>query len=266
MITSSILSKKLSAGLDYLVMDVKVGSGAFMPSYEKSLELANSIVSVGTGAGLPTAALLTDMNESLAPSAGNALEVRLALDYLSGRARPARLHEVTMALCAEMLLLGGLATSLDHARQRLQATLDSGAAAERFARMVSALGGPADLLERPDAYLEAAPVLLPVAAPRSGYVQLCDCRSLGLTVLGLGGGRSGPTDSIDFAVGLSELVQIGNHLEAGQPLAIIHARTEAAAQQAVRELQLAYQIGDTSPVPGTAIYSRIGSGKRSGNC
>ena len=265
MITSSILSKKLSAGLDYLVMDVKVGSGAFMPSYEKSLELARRIVSVGTDAGLPTAALLTDMNESLSPSAGNALEVRLALDYLSGHSRPARLHEVTMALCAEMLLLGGLADSLQHARERLQAALDSGAAAERFARMVSALGGPADLLDRPDAYLEAAPVVQTVAAERSGFVQRCDCRSLGLTVLGLGGGRSRPTDSIDFAVGLSELVQIGDHVEAGQALAMIHARTAAAAEQAVRELHSAYQIGDTSPVPGTAIYTRIGSDKRNGN-
>ncbi len=259
MITSSILSKKLSAGLDYLVMDVKVGSGAFMPSYEKSLELANSIVSVGSYAGLPTAALLTDMNQSLSPSAGNALEVRLALNYLSGRARPARLHEVTMALCAEMLLLGGLATSLDHARKRLQAALDGGTAAERFARMVSALGGPADLLERPNAYLETAPVLLPATATRSGYVQRCDCRNLGLTVLGLGGGRSRPTDSIDFAVGLSELVQIGAHIEAGQPLAMVHARTAAAAEQAARELQAAYQIGDTAPVAGAVVYNRIGS-------
>ncbi|MEI7764432.1 MAG: thymidine phosphorylase [Comamonadaceae bacterium] len=265
MITSSILSKKLSAGLDYLVMDVKVGSGAFMPSYEKSLELAHSIVSVGTDAGLPTAALLTDMNESLAPSAGNALEVRLALDYLCGRERPARLHEVTMALCAEMLLLGGLADSLDRARARLQTALDSGAAAERFARMVSALGGPADLLECPDACLESAPVLTTAIAQRSGFVQRCDCRSLGLTVLGLGGGRSRPTDSIDFAVGLSELVQIGDQVEVGQPLAMVHARTAAAAEQAARELQFAYQIGDTSPAPGTAIYTRIGSDKRNGN-
>jgi len=253
MITSSILSKKLSAGLDYLVMDVKVGSGAFMPSYEKSLELAHSIVSVGTDAGLPTAALLTDMNESLSPSAGNALEVRLALDYLSGRARPARLHEVTMALCAEMLLLGGLADSLQHARERLQAALDSGAAAERFARMVSALGGPADLLERRDVYLEAAPVLLPALAPRSGFVQRCDCRSLGLTVLGLGGGRSRPTDAIDFAVGLSDLAQIGDHVEAGQALAMVHARTAPAAEQAARELQLAYQIGDRAVPPEPLI-------------
>jgi thymidine phosphorylase len=259
MITSSILSKKLSAGLDFLVMDVKVGSGAFMPSYEKSLELANSIVGVGSDAGLPTAALLTDMNESLSPSAGNALEVRLALDYLCGRSRPARLHEVNMALCAEMLLLGGLADSLDHARARLQAALDSGAAAERFARMVSALGGPADLLERPDAYLAAAPVMTIATARRSGFVQACDCRSLGLTVLGLGGGRSRPTDSVDFAVGLSALVQIGDHVEAGQPLAVVHARTAAAAAQAARELQSAYQLGDTAPAARTAIYTRIGS-------
>ncbi|MEO7497905.1 MAG: thymidine phosphorylase, partial [Massilia sp.] len=151
MITGSILSKKLSAGLDALVMDVKVGSGAFMPSYDKSVELAESIVSVGNGAGTRTSALLTEMNESLGPVAGNALEVRLAIDYMTGRFRPARLHEVTMSLCAEMLTLSGLAADDASARDKLQAALDSGEAAERFARMVEALGGPADLLDRPDA-------------------------------------------------------------------------------------------------------------------
>ena len=164
MITGSILSKKLAAGLDALVMDVKVGSGAFMPTYEKSVELAESIVSVGNGAGTRTSALLTEMNESLGPAAGNALEVRVAMDYLTGRSRPARLHEVTMALCAEMLILGKLAANETEARAKLQAGLDSGEAAERFSRMVAALGGPADLVERPDAYLEQAPVVLPVPA------------------------------------------------------------------------------------------------------
>jgi thymidine phosphorylase len=139
MITGSILSKKLSAGLDALAMDVKVGSGAFMPTYGKSVELAESIVKVGNGAGMMTSAILTDMNESLAPYAGNA-EVRGAIDYLSGKSRPARLHEVTMALCAEMLVLGKLAATEDEARAKLQASLDSGEAAERFARMVVALG------------------------------------------------------------------------------------------------------------------------------
>jgi thymidine phosphorylase len=152
MITGSILSKKLSAGLDALAMDVKVGSGAFMPTYGKSVELAESIVKVGNGAGMMTSAILTDMNESLAPYAGNA-EVRGAIDYLTGKSRPARLHEVTMALCAEMLVLGKLAAT-EEARAKLQASLDSGEAAERFARMVVALG-PADLMENPDKYWNA---------------------------------------------------------------------------------------------------------------
>ncbi len=190
LITASILAKKLAAGLDALAMDVKVGTGAFMPTYEKSLELAHSIVGVGNGAGTRTSVLLTDMNQSLCPVAGNALEVQLALDYLTGKNRPVRLHEVTMALCAEMLLLGGLAVDEASARARLQQALDSGAAAERMARMVAALGGPADLLERPAQYLEAAPLVVPVPAPRAGFTSHCDCRGLGLTVVALGGGRT----------------------------------------------------------------------------
>lgn len=170
MITASILSKKLAAGLEGLTMDIKVGSGAFMPTYEKSVELARSIVDVGNGAGLKTTAALTDMNQPLACCAGNALEIRCALDYLAGRVRPARLHDVTLALAAQMLVLGGLANDLAQARVKLNAVLDSGAAAERFARMISALGGPSDLLEVPDRHLGHAPVVLPVAALRAGRV------------------------------------------------------------------------------------------------
>ncbi|MET3134726.1 thymidine phosphorylase [Oxalobacteraceae bacterium GrIS 1.11] len=257
MITGSILSKKLSAGLDALVMDVKVGSGAFMPTYDKSVELAESIVAVGNGAGMHTSAILTDMNESLAPAAGNALEVRCALDYLTGRARPARLHEVTLALCAEMLVLGGLADSEVAARVKLMAALDSGAAAERFARMVSALGGPSDLIDTPDRHLERAPVVVPAPALQAGYVGACDCRGLGLAVVGLGGGRRRPSDSIDFAVGLSELVELGSPIAVGQPLALVHARTEAAAQQAVREVQAAYAIGAIAPAANPVVYRSI---------
>jgi len=257
MITGSILSKKLAAGLDALVMDVKVGSGAFMPTPEKSLDLARAIVHVGNGAGMRTTALLTDMNESLAPSAGNALEVRLALDYLGGRSRPARLHEVNLALCAEMLVVSGLAASNAEAQARLLAALDSGAAAQRFARMVSALGGPADLFERPDKYLAATPLIVPVPAGRSGFVSRCACRALGLAVVGLGGGRTRPTDSIDFAVGLSELVQIGDRVERGQPLALVHARDDDAAQRAVKEIQTAFEIGDAAPRVNSLVYSRI---------
>ena len=257
MITGSILSKKLSAGLDALVMDVKAGSGAFMPTYDKSVELAESIVAVGNGAGMRTSAILTDMNESLAPYAGNALEVRGAMDYLTGRVRPARLHEVTLALCAEMLVLGGLADSETTARARLEAALASGAAAERFARMVAALGGPADLLERPDTYLEQAPIVVPVPALQAGYAAGCDCRGLGLAVVSLGGGRRRPSDSIDFAVGLTELVELGTPVLAGQPLALVHARTAAAAQQAVAEIQAAYRIGASAPAANPVVYRAI---------
>ncbi|HWW72605.1 MAG TPA: thymidine phosphorylase, partial [Duganella sp.] len=183
MITGSILSKKLSAGLDALVMDVKAGSGAFMPTYDKSVELADSIVKVGNGAGMMTSAILTDMNESLAPYAGNALEVRGAMDYLTGVSRPARLHEVTMALCAEMLVLGKLAANETEARAKLQACLDNGSAAERFARMVVALGGPADLMENPDKHLEKAPIVVPVPSLKSGYASTTDCRGIGLAVV-----------------------------------------------------------------------------------
>ncbi|MES2741443.1 MAG: thymidine phosphorylase [Pseudomonadota bacterium] len=257
MITGSILSKKLSAGLDALVMDVKVGTGAFMPTYAKSLELAESIVSVGNGAGMRTAALMTDMHESLAPYAGNALEVRGAMDYLTGRARPARLHEVTLALCAAMLVLGGLAENEAAARAKLMAVLDGGQAAERFARMVAALGGPADLIEQPDRYLEKAPIVLPVPALRAGFASVRDCRGLGLAVVGLGGGRRRPSDAIDFAVGLTDLVGAGQRLVAGQPLAMVHARTQAGAEQAVREIQAAYVVADSAPEAAPVIYRAI---------
>ncbi len=257
MITGSILSKKLSAGLDALVMDVKAGTGAFMPTYEKSVALAESIVAVGNGAGTRTSALLTGMNESLCPSAGNALEVRIAIDYLSGAARPARLHEVTMALCAEMLVISGISHTHADAQAKLQAALDSGAAAERFARMVAALGGPADLMERPDAYLESAPVVVPVPALATGYAAATDCRGLGLAVVGLGGGRIRPQDAIDFAVGLSGMVELGQQVEAGQPLAFVHARSQDAAERAIREVQAAYTIGADEPAVQPMISHTI---------
>eukprot|EP01133_Synstelium_polycarpum_P018833 gene18833-22534_t len=257
MITGSILSKKLSAGLDALVMDVKVGTGAFMPTYDKSVELAESIVAVGNGAGMQTSAILTDMNESLAPYAGNALEVRGAMDYLTGRSRPARLHEVTLALCAEMLVLGGLAATEEDARAKLMAALDSGAAAERFSRMVSALGGPADLVDNPDKHLEKAPFVVPAPALSAGFANVRDCRAIGLAVVALGGGRRRPSDSIDFAVGLTDLVGLGEQVALGQPLAMVHARTEAAAQQAVKEIQEAYAISAVALTANPVIYRTI---------
>ncbi|PCE25416.1 thymidine phosphorylase [Paraburkholderia acidicola] len=257
MITASILSKKLAAGLDALVMDVKVGSGAFMPSYEKSVELARSIVAVGNGAGMKTTAVLTDMNQPLAPCAGNALEVRFSIDYLTGRTRPTRVHEVTLALAAQMLVLGGLASDVAQGRDKLVAALDSGAAAERFAQMVTALGGPADLLETYDRQLGHAPVVLPVAAPRAGVVAQIDCRAMGLAVVGLGGGRRRPEDTIDYQVGLTDIVELGERVAAGQPLALVHARDTAAAQRAASEILAACTIADADANVPPSLYDVI---------
>jgi thymidine phosphorylase len=261
LITASILSKKLAAGLDALVMDVKVGSGAFMPTPELSVALARSIVEVGTGAGLKVSALLTDMNQSLAPCAGNAIEVRCALDYLTGKHRPARLHEVTLALCAEGLVSAGLAANADEARVKLQACLDSGAAAERFARMVRLLGGPADLIERPDAYLATAPIVVDFVAPTSGVVTAFDTRALGMAVVALGGGRLRSDQEIDPAVGLSEIVELGAAVQAGQPLMRIHARTEGDAATATQRLRDAVRIeGSGAPTLPPLVWQRIGAG------
>ena len=248
LITASILSKKLSAGLDALVMDVKVGSGAFMPTLEKSRELARSIVDVGNGAGVKTSALLTDMNEPLAPCAGNAIEVRCAIDYLTGKSRPARLHEVTLALSAQLLVTAGISNSTGEAREGLNACLENGRAAERFAKMVSALGGPADLLENPDKYLRVAPLIKRVLAPRSGFVAACDTRRVGMIVVALGGGRMRAADVIDFDVGLSDIVSRGTYVNAGDQLAIVHARTDEAVDLALREFEQAVTISDAAPV------------------
>jgi thymidine phosphorylase len=228
-----------------------------MPTPEKSLELAQSIVSVGNGAGTRTSALLTGMNESLCHAAGNAVEVRVAIDYLTGKARPARLHAVTMALCAEMLVISGLASNDEQSRARLQAALDSGEAAERFARMVAALGGPADLMDKPDAYLETAPVIVPVPSLEAGYASSVDTRELGLAVVALGGGRVRPQDAIDFAVGLTDLVELGEQIAVGQPLALVHARSQEAAERAIRAVQAAYVIGSDKPAAEPMIHRTI---------
>ncbi|SIO40844.1 thymidine phosphorylase [Paraburkholderia phenazinium] len=257
MITASILSKKLAAGLASLTMDVKVGSGAFMPNYEKSLELARSIVDVGNGAGMKTVAVLTDMNQPLAPCAGNALEVRCAIDYLTGRRRPARLHEVTLTLASQMLVTGGLADDPAHAYVKLNAALDSGAAAERFARMVRALGGPSDLIEASQHHLGEAPVVLEVAAPHAGYVTRIDCRALGLTVVGLGGGRRRPEDGIDYQAGLTDLVELGQYVDAGATIARVHARDRSAAQHAAAEIQAAFTLAATATTMPPTVYGLI---------
>ncbi|KAE9627766.1 thymidine phosphorylase [Aeromonas veronii] len=257
MITGSILSKKLASGLEALVMDVKVGSGAFMPTFEASEELAKSIVAVANGAGCRTSALLTDMNQVLASSAGNAVEVREAVRYLTGEYRNPRIHEVTMALCAEMLISAGLASDERDARTKLQAVLDNGKAAEIFGRMVTGLGGPADFMERYDAYLPKAAIVRPVFAANSGFVTAMDTRELGLAVVAMGGGRRAAGDKLDYAVGLTDFIRLGQSVDADKPLATIHAQTEEQFVLIERMVKNSILIGPQKLEDSNSVISVI---------
>jgi thymidine phosphorylase len=247
LIVGSILSKKLAAGLDALVMDVKFGSGAFLPDVESARELARAIVDVARGNGLPTAALLTDMNQVLGRSAGNAVEVRESIDHLTGAVSDPRLQEVTLALSAELLVLGGVFDDVAAAWAAAESALDSGAAAERFAAMVTELGGPSDLIENVDSHLGAAPVLRTVESVDAGCVIGVDVRAVGMAVVGLGGGRARETDPVDHSVGFTEVAALGERVGPGErPLAIVHARDEASADQAAEALRRAVTLGDAA--------------------
>ena len=247
LITASILSKKLAAGLDGLVLDVKCGNGAFMTSIGEARGLASSLVAVANGAGVKTRALITDMNEPLAPCAGNAVEVANAVQFLTRAQRFSRLEEVTVELGAEMLVIGGLAATIDEARRKLIATLDTGKAAEVFGRMVAALGGPADFVERYKAYL-------PIAAggthawlsDRVGRVSDIDTRALGVAVIELGGGRAKPTDTIDHSVGLTDIVRIGQVVRKGDPLLTCHVASVSQSATIRIAARLAIELDDLS--------------------
>lgn len=257
LIVASILSKKLAEGLDGLVMDVKLGSGAFMREASKAQQLAQEISRVSCEAGLPCTAVITDMNLPLAGSAGNALEVREAIDFLCGKGRHERLNEVVLALGADMLVLGGLAESLEQGRDVISRVLDSGQAAERFARMVAGQGGPVDLLEHPDRHLPAAAVQRPVFPESPGFVTHMDTLGLGMMVVQLGGGRHHVNETIDPTVGLSELSTAGQWLERDTPIATIHAASETDWLQARNRLSAAVQIDDHKAEIPSVIYQRI---------
>ncbi len=263
LITASILSKKLAAGLESLVMDVKVGSGAFMPTYQASEELAQSIVAVANGAGTKTTAILTDMNQVLASSAGNAVEVREAVQFLTGEpnsrgeVRNPRLYEVTMALCAEMLVLGHLADNTEQARAKLQAVLDDGSAAKCFGKMVAGLGGPQDFVARYNDYLPQAEIIKPVYSEQSGIVSAMDTRAIGMAVVGMGGGRRVASDQIDYAVGFEQFIRLGETANSDTPLAVIHARSEEQWQQAANELRKAITVSNVPYQATPEIYRQI---------
>jgi thymidine phosphorylase len=261
LITASILSKKLAAGLQFLVMDVKAGNGAFCATLAAARELAESLVAVAGAAGLPTRALITDMNQVLGSTAGNALEVREAIDFLTGRApREPRLEAVTLALAGEMLAIAGLVPDACEGEQLAQRALDSGAAAERFARMVRGLGGPGRVLEPRFGGLARARVAIELPAPRAGTITAMDTRAIGMVVVELGGGRRRASDTVDPGVGLSQVRPLGTRVALGEPLLRVHAARQADAKAACARLHAAITIGDEALPSGPVVIERIAHG------
>ena len=259
LITASILSKKFAAGLNGLVMDVKTGNGAFAAELSAARSLARSIVRVAEGAGLPTCAWITDMSQVLGHSCGNAVEVHEALAFLQGRRREPRLLDVTRRLSAELLLTGGLANHLDDALVRVDAVLADGRALERFARMVAALGGPIDFVERAAAYLPTAKVQRALCATRGGWVGGMATREIGLLVVELGGGRRRASDAVDPRVGLGEVAAVGRRVEAGDLLARVHAADEASAAAACKKLATLIDMVDVAPPTRPVLVERLGA-------
>ena len=257
LITASILSKKLAAGLEALVLDVKCGSGAFMKTLEDAEALARALVSAAQGAGCMTSALITDMSQPLATAAGNALEISEVMETLTGTSVNAALWDITMALGGEALALGGIAADAADGAGRIEQALESGAAADWFGRMVAAQGGPADFVDRWPDRLPAATVIREVPALGAGYVATVDGQILGLAVVQLGGGRQREGEKINPSVGLSDLAGIGEDIGAGDPLCMVHAATEAQAEEAIRAVQAAYVLTTDAPQDPELVLKRI---------
>jgi thymidine phosphorylase len=257
LIISSILSKKLAEGLDALVMDIKFGSGAFTPEPDQARLLASEICSVARSAGLPCNALVTDMDQPLAWSAGNALEVKEAVGFLRGDGCHPRLREVVLALSGELLSLGRLAKNPEAGQGMAADALASGRAADRFAAMVHGQGGPARLLEDPDGLLPSAPVVRPVFSTGSGFVSRIDTRAIGLAVVQLGGGRLRAGDRVDPAVGLSDLSPVGQVVDPQSPLAVVHAASEDAWEQAAAAVRSAMSVNAEEVSTGAVVHSRV---------
>ncbi|MEX2122832.1 MAG: thymidine phosphorylase [Woeseia sp.] len=257
LITASILSKKIAAGLNGLVMDVKVGSGAFMKTIERADELAESLIGTAATAGLKTHALITDMNEVLGTTAGNAVEIAESMEYLKNEQRESRLDEVVLELCAEMLLITGIESDRDTAKSRADVAVTSGAAAEAFDRMVAALGGPRDFVASYRKYLPKAVVVQPVAANAEGYLVEVDAFAVGNAIITLGGGRRKVEDRLDLSVGLTNVVPIGTKVDRNTPLATIHAKSREDAAEVAALLRKACRIAASMPSERAVIHDRL---------
>jgi len=258
LISSSIMSKKLAVSPRGLVICVGRGSGAYMPTIDKARELAAAMSMTAAGAGVPSVMLLTDLDSVLGNSVGNAVGVFETVDFLTGRYRDPRVLELVLTIVAEMAVLAGIVEDYGSGRALAAARLDDGSAADRFGRMIGALGGPKDFMENPGMYLPAAAVIRAVVPDRSGYIVGMDAGSIGHGLVELGGGRTNPEEIIDLAVGYSDLKGVNDEVGAGRPLAILHARDEVSWNRTADRLRRAMKIGD-APVasPGPIVLERM---------
>ncbi|MBR9653137.1 thymidine phosphorylase [Thalassovita aquimarina] len=257
LITASILSKKLAAGLEGLVLDVKVGTGAFMKTPEEARALAQALVTTANAAGCQTSALITDMNQPLAPELGNALEVASSMRVLTGQAQ-GPLLELTAQLGGVALANAGLAKDAEAGAKMIVGTIADGRAAECFGRMVAAQGGPVQFVDNWQRFLPEAPVIREVLARCDGYVAAMDGQELGLAVVELGGGRQVESDVVDPAVGISDVLPLGTKVQKGQPLARVHAAREAAADAACASVLSAVTLAPKAPDLPPLVHERIG--------
>lgn len=261
LIVASILSKKLASGLDALVLDVKCGNGSTTSDVDEAKLLAQELVDVANGAGLPTKAIITDMNQPLASAIGNAVEIKNTVEFLTGSRQDPRLRKVILEITASMLVSGGLADHQDEAMLISTKKLEDGSAADVFGKMVHALGGPADIIENTNALLPKANIIAPITAKENGWITSYQTRELGMAVVRLGGGRSNPNDTLDYSVGLSQLLPIGHKVIKGDQIALAHVSSEDQLVQLTQEIESTIGISDEEITPINPIIGEVTASK-----
>ncbi len=256
LITASILSKKLAVSPDALVLDVKVGSGAFMKTLDEARSLAVALTETANAAGCRTSAVITDMSQPLAPALGNALEVAEVMKVLTG-GQPSPLAEISAELGSVLMVDAGICNTLDEGREKIAEVIRDGRAADRFGRMMAAVGGPVQFVETWARFLPEANVIQEVPAPQDGYIAAMNGEALGLAMVALGGGRQVESDEIDPAVGISGIVRLGKRVAKGEPIAVVHAAREDAARKAASDILAAISITDAPAEIPDRVHERI---------
>jgi thymidine phosphorylase len=259
LIVASIISKKGAAGLDAMVIDVKVGSGAFMRDEARARALAKALVKTGNSCGIRTRALLTDMNQPLGRAVGNSLEVKECIELLRGEAAPGArpVLDLSLELSAHMLVLARVDDSLEAAHARLQRVLEAGDALERFRQNVAAQGGEARVCDDPAAFLPLVSESIKVESPRSGFITRVDTTEIGHAIAAIGGGRVRIEDTIDPTVGFTSELKIGDQVDAGDAIGVVYCADRSNADEAVRRIQAAYHVGDEPPAQIEQLVKEI---------